>query len=1295
MTHELQIPIGESKIIVPDLGLESQQTLELTTRQITLSHDSDRTSQSKSWQVHQTAAAATLLKQEAEKIRDDLRLKSEHLKSVEAQIRKLERGEEDSDDIKNNRAVKWCRSHLLWIVSAVMSGVLKIIFCVVFGSLIHESAEELLHDSTPIGVGAQLVSAFITCLITPFYTTVGATIAGPDIIQALMMGNMAKVIQNHTDDKEVALATILFLTAVSTMSIALTWLLIVRYRLMKVLDFFPISVVTGFLGCIGYKVVEEAIHISVGDYWYSPGPGGLDFWKLFLPIIPLGLPLFLLKRFHVGSPIVVFPFFVIVPLVVFFGIITAEGLTIEDMRKQGWVFEEMDKGNFLEQWTKLNFRIIEWGAVLACIPDVLILTLVMTLDCFLKLSSTKTELKAINMDIEKELKIAGWQNVLCALCVGTAGYSQIKFNVLNFAITNDNTERRPCLFVGLLCGLVWLVGFPLTNSLPRFFISGLLLYAGLPFVDMVITAYWRFTKKEFFSIVAIVLVNAIMEVYVTWALLIAVIVGLVLAAIIFMVQYSRVSVIRDVISGKDFSSKVVRSYAEQRLVERLGVRYTILELQGFLFFGTARQVLDWCKAKERENNSLASCKQLRFIAIDFTHVENMDWSCANTFTDIVDHINVMGCQLLIVGMNEKITMKLGEGVLKRAGVLPFQDLDYASEYVEDCLLERASHIRLHWLMYDSFRKLHTKALLMATYEIFEAVLGCEIGGRIWRYAEQREFKENEYLCREGQINRTLFLLQHGKVTSTKKSEGKIRRLHTMRRGAFFNEECLFLDQPVSYSSYANEDCVVWTINRNRMKELEAHDPFLAAAILRNILRVMSAERTRLEREVNAFETSTLEPKSKPKGLGHNILVKSAELTSENFENAVDENVFDTEHVLMKSFGDTKNPRMSRRGRHFGHISVDLTLSGINTPARHDSGKLRPQRHSTIDLLSVNCHLSQPMRNEVIDCFMLHSACSGKKHNKIPKGNLGKWGFFSSRDNLSSNEFLPDCSEWNSTSNMSPKCGSISIFEKAADRRIKLQELQKAVMDLGFFPTTDEIQLMHESLGQNMERITGEQHEHGADIREFIRMIEILSFAELTSEQRRQLLTVFRKYSDKDNRLWRDGLAKLMQELGHAEDELELEMLMREWDVRQHGYIGYSDFISIVAQVMKTEELDAKVEHDFLLLCGTHKAEIEGNRENLLMSSNSGITAEDLIRVSRQRHLDINPEIAEEMIFDACDNDSGKVSLNELITTIETVYRKETIPRPGKKPEYKSRRELIPGFMGLQTRSKKKVKNLRI
>merc|ERR1719233_2465239 len=204
--------------------------------------------------------------------------------------------------------------------------------------------------------------------------------------------------------------------------------------------------------------------------------------------------------------------------------------------------------------------------------------------------------------------------------------------------------------------------------------------------------------------------------------------------------------------------------------------------------------------------------------------------------------------------------------------MTFPDLDHAAEYIEDALLERASWIRLHWLMFDSFRKVHTRALLMATYEIFEAVLGSDIGRRIWRYAEQRKFKKGEYLCKQGHINHTLFLLQLGKVTTITEKDGiRKKRIHTMRRGAFFNEECLFLDRPVSYSSVADEDSVVWAIDRTNMKDLEAHDPFLAVEILRNVLRVSSMARMRLEREVSALETSTLKHAST--GLGQSILAE--------------------------------------------------------------------------------------------------------------------------------------------------------------------------------------------------------------------------------------------------------------------------------------------------------------------------------------------------------------------------------------------------------------------------------------
>ena len=173
-------------------------------------------------------------------------------------------------------------------------------------------------------------------------------------------------------------------------------------------------------------------------------------------------------------------------------------------------------------------------------------------------------------------------------------------------------------------------------------------------------------------------------------------------------------------------------------------------------------------------------------------------------------------------------------------------------------------------MSSFFRKLHTQAVLKATYEIFEAVLGTEVGNRLWRYAEQIQYPAGAFITREGRFNHTLYLLQRGKVTTfraddqgtsasmsgngSKQALGEgIQRIHTMSRGAFVNEESLFMDIPVQHSTVADVDCVVWAISRESMKQLEAHDSHLSAAILRNVLRMSNLVRNRLEREVTAID----------------------------------------------------------------------------------------------------------------------------------------------------------------------------------------------------------------------------------------------------------------------------------------------------------------------------------------------------------------------------------------------------------------------------------------------------------
>merc|ERR1712216_836666 len=73
------------------------------------------------------------------------------------------------------------------------------------------------------------------------------------------------------------------------------------------------------------------------------------------------------------------------------------------------------------------------------------------------------------------------------------------------------------------------------------------------------------------------------------------------------------------------------------------------------------------------------------------------------------------------------------------------------------------------------------------------------------------------------------------------------------------------------------------------------------------------------------------------------------------------------------------------------------------------------------------------------------------------------------------------------------------------------------------------------------------------------------------------------------KLDRVGLKQLMERLGHPDDELEIEHIIKEWGRQKHqteaGFIEFDAFVSMLATSLKKEQLDERVEHDFLLLCG--------------------------------------------------------------------------------------------------------------
>lgn len=94
-------------------------------------------------------------------------------------------------------------------------------------------------------------------------------------------------------------------------------------------------------------------------------------------------------------------------------------------------------------------------------------------------------------------------------------YAQLKFNTLNVGITGSNKSRIPGIFTALFNGALFLSAFPLIDYLPRFFIGGILIFAGAGFVVENLIDTWTKSRLSIFEYIIVLSIAALGQVRVT------------------------------------------------------------------------------------------------------------------------------------------------------------------------------------------------------------------------------------------------------------------------------------------------------------------------------------------------------------------------------------------------------------------------------------------------------------------------------------------------------------------------------------------------------------------------------------------------------------------------------------------------------------------------------------------------------------------------------------------------------------------------------------------------------------
>jgi SulP family sulfate permease len=411
-----------------------------------------------------------------------------------------------------------------------------------------------------------------------------------------------------------------------------------------------------------------------------------------------------------------------------------------------------------------------------------------------------------------------------------AGYQDLGYTVLNYRA--GARGRLAGLIAGLLCLAALLIGASLLAYIPRPLLGGLLLFLGLNFLDeWVVQGHQKLGRLDYAIVLAVMLVIAVTN------LLAGIAVGLILVIVMFVANYSRTNIFHHILTGVEMSSNVERNAYQRRALDMLGKQIYILQLQGFIFFGTAYAVLEEVRARVHS----ADQAELLYLILDFRHVTGLDSSAVLSLTRVKELAGTHGVTLVLTDLSGEAGAELERnGLTFDEQMLRFADLDHGLEWCEDQLLGS---------------NMATLKLIPPYIEAQLSVLGMDEtqAATLRPYLEQIQLQPGEYLIRQGEPFHDLYFIEVGQVSIYfKREDGKQVRVHTPGTGTIVGELGFYLDVPRSASVIADHKTSAYRLTRRAMQEMKAKDPQLAIAFDEMMLRVIAERLVTTNRTLRAL-----------------------------------------------------------------------------------------------------------------------------------------------------------------------------------------------------------------------------------------------------------------------------------------------------------------------------------------------------------------------------------------------------------------------------------------------------------
>jgi len=718
------------------------------------------------------------------------------------------------------------------IIAGLLIGVEEIVFAISIGSLVFSGE---LVPYLPYGISIALVSAAITMVSISFLSSLNGVIGSlqdsPCVIVAVIASSLVGGLMAAST--EVKFATVSIIIAISTILTGLLFLVLGHCKLGELVRFIPYPVVGGFLAGTGWLLIQGSIQVMT-DYPLTISnlnmvlqPTGLILW---IPGALFGLLLFFcLRRIHNYW---IMPSLLIGSILVFYLVLLVTSTPVEEAIQRGFLIST--KLNNVK-WSPLQYRslmVASWPAILKQAGNLIVIPILSVIGLLINTSALELYLGQ-DTDLDHELKTAGIANLLSGLAGGMVGYHTL--NVSALSIRLGTRSRVVGILAGGLCLIVLLTGVSWLLFFPKFILGGLIFFLGLEFIyDWVIAGWSKLSKTDYLVVILI------LGVLVTTNFVIGMTVGLAAMILLFIINYSRVKVIRRTLSGIELSSNVERNERELHTLKEFGDQIQIFELQGYIFFGTAYTLLRQVRTQLVDKNRSG----IRYMILDLRGVSGLDSSAIFIFSKCRQVCEDLGVELILTGASDSLHDQLETGgfikTLNKIHLFP--DLDRGMEWCEEKLLKKlgVSKTTVPTSMHER--------LVSAGFQEIDAA-------RLVNRLEQVEFDQGESLAHQGEKANDLFFIEHGKLSIYLELENKKRiRLQTLDMRALVGELGLYLGTTRSASIIADEPSVAYRLSKSAQVEIKQKDPDLAIALHEYVARTLAerlAETTKMVAKLSA------------------------------------------------------------------------------------------------------------------------------------------------------------------------------------------------------------------------------------------------------------------------------------------------------------------------------------------------------------------------------------------------------------------------------------------------------------